>query len=331
MQISSIKKYLLIWVKSLLVQLSALCSFYGIGVTLLLLLHIIVGEKFVAVSILNNAMHLITLFCIPAFLVTLLIKEYRFPWALYLVPGVLAFIGWYGTAFIPRILLPHTSEAIELTIMTYNIEDSSVASSFVIDNSLRADVVGLQELLPNSSNISDYIYQSRTNAVFTQFPLISQESIEVYRSNGYKTFTAVKVEVMIVDQIVSIYSLHTTRPSLDLRPFKYTTKPRHDDILGVAKAIASDPNPILVLCDCNFSDRTDDYKIMDSLLNDAWKQSGFGLGLTAPTPEDGFLFPLLRSDYIWHSDEFKTVSIEVLPIEFSDHYPVIAQVQFYPS
>lgn len=142
---------------------------------------------------------------------------------------------------------------------------------------------------------------------------------------------AVKVVVDVEGIPVSVYSLHATRPSLTLRPFVYKTDWRSDDVAGLVKVVANDPNPVIVFCDCNFSDATEDYQLMTTVLQDAWKQKGVGLGLTAPVPDrnGGFPILLLRSDYIWHTHHFETVSVDILPIDASDHFPVFARLRFH--
>ena len=329
--IRKFKKYLDIWVHSTLLQFSALCGAYGIGVTVFLIAKLAVGEHILVISILSNGAHLLTLFCIPALLLTLIVKDYRFPWSLYLLPGTLAFILWYGGDFLPKFPVAADPEAIDIRVMTYNTKDSGIAVGFVAENSMDADIVGLQEVIPRMDNQFDNLYQRDTKAVFTHYPIVSEQPISIYRLNSNRTIAAVKIEVEISNHVVSVYSLHAFRPSLTIRPFVYVTDLRYRDIQALVNAVASDPNPAIVLCDCNFSDQTEDYKLMTTQLHDTWKERGMGLGLTAPAPagEGDFPFLLLRSDYIWHTDEFEAIAIDVMPIDLSDHYPVIAQLRFH--
>ena len=323
-----IQQYGVVFFDSILVQVAALCGLYGLFVIGYLILHFTLGERLFFISILNNGAPLITLFCVPMFLVTLIAKRYRFPWSLYLLPGTLAFLFWYGGEIFPE-SVGDNPEAIEFTVVTYNIANSLPVLSVVTDDVFGADIIGLQEVPRSLSGFDTFAYQNG-NGIYTHYPILSEAPEAVTYTIRDRDYTsAVKTEISIDGQRVSVYSLHAFRPTLRLRPFVYETGIRTNDVKGVADAVANDPNPVIVFCDCNFSDRSSDYQLLASQLTDAWKQRGVGLGLTAVAPagKGGFPFLLLRSDYIWHSDDFETISIDVLNVEMSDHYPFRARLR----
>lgn len=323
-----IRHYLILWLDALLVQAGALCGTYGLIVTIYLILKLIIGERWWIISVLNNGAHLITMFCVPAFILSLIVKRYRFPWSLYLLPGTIAFLLWYGGELLPEFPVSENQDAIEFSVMTYNIAGSYELLAMVANNEFPADIIGLQEVPRNMSGFGTFSQQGG-NAIYTEFPKSSEVAEAIYRIDNSKYVSAVKREIKIQEQTVSVYSLHAYRPSLTLRPFEYLTKPRTEDLQAVADAVAIDPNPVILFCDCNFSDQSDDYQLLTLHLQDAWKEKGVGLGLTANAPagSSGFPFLLLRSDYVWYSDEFESISIEVLSIKLSDHYPVLARLR----
>ena len=57
---------------------------------------------------------------------------------------------------------------------------------------------------------------------------------------------------------------------------------------------------------------------------DAFVEAGHGFGATYAG-----LWPLLRIDYILLPDSYMTVSHKIPRIEFSDHYPVIAEISMH--
>lgn len=318
---------------SFLIQLSALCGTYGLGVLVYLILHFTIGEQFVLVRLANNFAHLITLLCFPALLITLLTKRYRFPWSLYLVPGVIVFLIWHGGDFIPKFSPYRDSSGIDLKVVSYNIVDSYETLTLVTEDYFDADIVGLQEVPPQRSQKFDSLSQQDTNAIYTRYPVVGDKVMRVKATGDHHSVATVKIEVDIEGYTISIYSLHANRPILTFRPFVFRSETRKHDVEALVEAVANDPNPVIVFCDCNFSEQTDDYKLMATYLNDAWKQKGFGLGLTAPAPagESNSLFPIIRTDHIWYTDEFEAVDVEVLPLAVSDHYPVMAHIKFYPQ
>lgn len=63
------------------------------------------------------------------------------------------------------------------------------------------------------------------------------------------------------------------------------------------------------------------YRTMARGLNDAFSECGSGYSHTFR----GF-YNTLRIDYVLSSDDFETLSYEVLPVEFSDHHPVVVRL-----
>ena len=57
-------------------------------------------------------------------------------------------------------------------------------------------------------------------------------------------------------------------------------------------------------------------------LNDAWWKSGFGYGATSFSKHLYF-----RLDHILFSHHFKSTSIEIPKIDFSDHYPIVTNIE----
>ena len=57
-------------------------------------------------------------------------------------------------------------------------------------------------------------------------------------------------------------------------------------------------------------------------LNDAWWKSGFGYGATSFSKHLFF-----RLDHILLSHHFKSTSIEIPKVDFSDHYPIVTNLE----
>lgn len=85
--------------------------------------------------------------------------------------------------------------------------------------------------------------------------------------------------------------------------------------------IASSPYPILLCSDMNDTHSGYSYSQISSQLDDTFMEAGKGFGKTFPR----FWFPL-RIDHIFVSDDFSVRKHGVIWEEFSDHYPVVAEV-----
>lgn len=79
--------------------------------------------------------------------------------------------------------------------------------------------------------------------------------------------------------------------------------------------------PVIVCGDFNDVPLSYSYRTVASGLQDTFSEQGNGYAHTFA----GF-FNLLRIDYILVSEQFRTLSYEVLPTDLSDHYPVEARV-----
>lgn len=81
------------------------------------------------------------------------------------------------------------------------------------------------------------------------------------------------------------------------------------------------PYPVIICGDFNDVPMSYTYRTIASKLTDTFSEQGEGYAHTFR----GF-FDLLRIDYILVSKQFRTLSYQVFPLKYSDHYPVMARV-----
>ena len=88
----------------------------------------------------------------------------------------------------------------------------------------------------------------------------------------------------------------------------------------VLDAVARSRRPVLLLGDLNDVPLSRTLaKLRGSGLVDAWEQRGWGFGVTYPDA-----IPGLRIDYVLHSPNIQTESVQILDAGFSDHRPLRA-------
>lgn len=326
-----ISQFLYSWLISILIQIGAIGATYSLLVNLYLILHFTVGEKWKVISLLNNASHLILLGSVIAFLATL-ISPYRSIWIIYAAPGLIAFIAWYGWLFFPKQAINLPSDSITLRVATFN-----VAGNFYGDQSLRpvldfdADILGTQETSLDFMNALvpyyPYYVQNGQIVIFSRYPILEEEIRIIGSPPSLLTPIALRVVVNVNNKNISVYIAHPKRPELEVRPLIYDDAERKSGVSILIESLEQETNPVIMLCDCNMGDRSDDYKKLKHFLQDGWYQRGWGLGLTAPANQKDTPIPLLRSDMIWHSKEIITVSIKRgNDSGDSDHYPVLAEI-----
>lgn len=260
-----------------------------------------------------------------------MISPYRMLWGLYALPGVVAFVVWYGSLYFPFTAQPPAASGIQLRVMTFNVatptpSDTEFQQRLDIIEAIDADIVGLQESIELPSDVIPYpyTYTESSMTLWSRYP-IDTNSIKFTGSPGIPV--ALRVEVLVGNTPISVYVFHPKRPVLSVRPLLYDPSLRTQHVRQVITDIQNEQNPVIVLCDCNMGYRTDDYQILAGELVDSWRQRGFGLGLTAPVGQNDSPVLLLRSDIIWHTNDITTMTIEVYNDSGgSDHLPIFAEL-----
>lgn len=89
----------------------------------------------------------------------------------------------------------------------------------------------------------------------------------------------------------------------------------------IANHVKKSPFPVILTGDFNDTPYSYSYHTIAKELNDAFKQSGSGIGTSYASN-----IPFLRIDYIMTSDDFKTSNFKVIREKYSDHYPIKSYV-----
>jgi endonuclease/exonuclease/phosphatase (EEP) superfamily protein YafD len=80
--------------------------------------------------------------------------------------------------------------------------------------------------------------------------------------------------------------------------------------------------PAVVLCDCNFAETSEVYRMLAREVNDVHREIGWGFGKTAWS--DLLVMPVMRVDYIWYSDALTPIYTSFGDRAASNHRPLIA-------
>lgn len=314
---------------------------YGALIVLYLLLRLIGGESIPIVRMGNALMPALLVLAIAAGVIVLMMRRARL--ALLFAPFVLVFLLLYAGRYMPRAQAAVPEDALRLNIMTFNtLATRSADHARGLDVVLAqedVDILAFQEYVgePFASHpilLERFPYRVENadtgtipgNAIYSRFPL--ENVIFIPASLGH-----VRVEAVLPDGLrIAVYSAHPPPPlSLGMNPAV-----RSSEIADVLARVAGETVPVLLLGDFNTTEHSDDYARIDALLDDSFAQVGRGLGPT--WPDYGFQVPLvqgwlpiIRIDYIWHSDDF--VPLEAWPLGYagSDHHPLRAELAFTPS
>lgn len=112
-------------------------------------------------------------------------------------------------------------------------------------------------------------------------------------------------------------------------PRGVTSKAEQDRVMDHLLAIFEEmPGPKIIAGDFNATPLVSPIRRMETRLQSAFAQAGKGFGFTFPTPARriGLAGPFLQIDYIFHSDDYRTLSASVMKNHppFADHYPIRA-------
>jgi vancomycin resistance protein VanJ len=241
-----------------------------------------------------------------------------------------------------------------LRVMTFNIwagnTDTSGIERYIRE--IDADIVAIQEVTATYARngitaLRDkYPYQFNVgyqwgNLILSRYPFLSEDKIGA--AIGGVTHTEhQRVTFRFGSETIALYNIHLPYPLVgDVRLrsrfrliesfSRYDDRPRNALMRQLLTRLENEPYPMLVMGDFNLSDHSPTYQVIASQLHDSWKEQGWGLGATWPNARPAglprYVPPLIRIDYIWHSDSFRVLDIRQGQPLTSDHLPIIATLE----
>lgn len=319
-------------------MLRLLGTLYLVGLTLYLLLRFIFGDDFWLLSLVNTFAPLVFL-PLPFMLLHLWTRGQH--WKRFLATGLgLYALLWFGPYFWPK------GEAETLTstfmVVSYNMHDIKRGLSNWLEE-LKPDIVLLQEvpqdfldtLSPNLGEIYPHrlaqpqLYKG--NAVLSRYPIVASEDLA-----GFGDYVPQRLVLNLDDRALAVYNVHLSWPignrripkvSGPLRLFSaYDDSRRNQDLALLIDLLEQESLPFIAGGDFNLSQHSGGYAQLAKRANDSFRLRGWGWGNTWLI--DSSLPPILRIDYVWHSDELNTLEARSGPRRASDHLPVMASFAF---
>jgi len=232
-----------------------------------------------------------------------------------------------------------------ITVMSFNILYSNQNHKAIIDSIRfsKPDIVGFQELTQTSAQSienhlqADYPYSTlpllkpgQSAGLLSKFPIKQVEwfdlpplDIALHTTVWIKGRT---VHVFVVHLSPNNFFDHSITEFVPLVKERY--KRRKNETIQLKQIVQGTNGPILLLCDCNMTDTSEAYVRLNTVLNDSFRQVGWGLGHTFQPPH--LFFPIQRIDYVWYSDDFTPIQAYVGIDGRSDHLPIVATVRLNP-
>jgi endonuclease/exonuclease/phosphatase family metal-dependent hydrolase len=232
------------------------------------------------------------------------------------------------------------------TVMTYNV-GAGLAGPLRLVEVLRqsgADLIGLQEVSPEQGDAiaaflgEDYPHQVLHpvgipgKGLLSRYPLRETELLDLHP--GRPDLQAI-VDVPGGDLTAIV--AHPPPPRIWRNRVVHSAL-TNEQIAQIA-TVATRGHPAVLLTDFNRVGWQSAYRqLRQAGLIDAFGAAGRGLGFTLPTRLSHLAYrghplgevplpPLLRVDYVWHTQHFRTLDSWIGGNAGSDHLPVLAQLQ----
>ncbi len=331
---------------------SAASILYLLAILDYLVLRGLFGDRFWWLSLVNTFAYGLFLPLIILLPLALLTRGQRA--TLTLLPVMLVGALWFTPYYLPKHL--HAPGGTTLKVLTANVwgnnHDLRTIEAWIAESG--ADIVLMQEISPAyaGENLPDlldlYPYQANqadntrwgSNTTLSRYPV---QSIDVVDLGIPDQPTPVRMVVDVAGQPVAVYNVHLAWPVGPARlalpvdnfylnaAFGFNDRVRNQQIEALLRQLEAEPHPFIVGGDFNMSDHTATYQRVAVQMHDSFREAGTGLGKTWPVSTArgmaSVIPPLLRLDYLWHSDHFHTREAQVGPFIGSDHLPVLAVLE----
>jgi vancomycin resistance protein VanJ len=261
--------------------------------------------------------------------------------------------AWFIPPTLPKSIPPH--EGATLKVVSFNIfgegADRNLDAEVDWLLTTNADVIFLPEVMSQGVDprlarlnaVYPFEYYTRWDKhLFSRYPFKTVDTVRL--TNGYEPRRMIRAVIEFEGRDISLYAVHLPVPVSDdsgidvtdtsrsrfagLFITRYDETTRNRQIANLLSIIQDDPNPVIAAGDFNTNSTSPAYGRIAAVLKDTYAEAGYGLGHTwgyAPVLRlPAFIPPVLRVDYIWHSDDLMALSHEVAPGLGSDHLPIVA-------
>ncbi|MCY4145908.1 MAG: endonuclease/exonuclease/phosphatase family protein [Chloroflexi bacterium] len=256
---------------------------------------------------------------------------------------------WFALPALYRPVAPPQGETFR--VVTFNVQGSNHdlgrAMNWLLEQA--PDIILLQETAEGYDSrlaplYDAYAYEDHVESgarIFSRYAILQRTVIVLEDEPGRLALR------LLLDQNgreLAVYAVHMTLPlrprendavGEDIGPealLRYDEARRNAQIRQLLTRLREESAPTIVAGDFNMSDTSLIYAELAGQLRDAWREAGTGAGRTWPLAEaialPRIIRPLLRIDYIWHSDALRPTHAAVGAPIGSDHLPFFAEFEW---
>jgi vancomycin resistance protein VanJ len=330
-----------------------LTNLYVVTLIIYLILRGLFGDRFWWLSLVNTFAYILFLPLLALLPLALLFRARLH--TLRLLPVALVGGLWYGPYYLPKPPV-ETASGRTIQVLTHNVwgnhHDLHQMEEWIRQSN--ADLVLLQEIspayatdsLPNLMDIYPYQFSQPDssrwggNITLSRYPIVSREYIDLETPD---TPYPQRIIIDVDGQYVAVYNVHLAFPRGHIRlpamaanfylsvVFGYDDKIRNKQIDRLLEQLKKEPYPFIVGGDFNTSDQSATYGKLAQRLHDSFRERGVGMGGSWPVSAarglPAFIPPIIRIDYLWHSDGLRTIEAYQGAPTGSDHLPLFATLE----
>ena len=258
---------------------------------------------------------------------------------------VLIVIGlyWFALPTLHQPVAPPQGDT--FTVVTFNVQGHNRELEAATDWLLaaEADVIVLQETAEGYDHRLARLYDVYAHEdhvegsvrIFSRYAILEREILTIEDEPGR---LALRLALDAKGRELAVYAAHFVLPqrfanAYGVLPdiginyvFRYDEGRRNAQIRRVLEILETETRPFLLVGDFNMSDASLIYDEIAGQLGDAWRGAGSGAGRTWPVAEavgwPRVIQPLLRIDYVWHSEGLRAAEAAVGEAIGSDHLPL---------
>lgn len=334
--------------------INALTLIYLLFMLAYLVLRLTVGDGNTRLALVNSFAYLLFI-PLPLLLILAFIARSRMA-LLRLLPVLLVVLVWIGPRFLPKPIVS-ARETKTIRVFTANTWVSNSLPD-LLETRLResdADVLCIEEVKPNfaTEHLPKFqpLYPYQTvqpdptrpgdTYILSRYPILDVKTIDL----GIAGFPNPQRAVIQIDShMLAVYAVHMAWPlnedAVEATGLNYYVQLmlafddhlRNQQIDNLITYLKAEPLPYVVAGDFNMSDFSATYGKLAAMMHDSFIEDGQGLGGSWPVTTHNnmpkWLPPLIRIDYIWHSNELRTIRAWQGAETGSDHLPLLAELAF---
>jgi len=284
-------------------------------------LHLATGDSIPIVRMINYLAPWVSMWLLLLCLLNLI--THRYVLAVLLLLPAMAIAYPFAPQFLPKSATYADAKIIKVMSYSKMGRNNDLESVAAVIMKEKPDILLMQEvgakIFPLLSDLYDgdevYAVRNRIGVLVSRFPFTALSG-----SKGSPNVAALNLP----GATVTVWDVHLDKSFTSARA-------QVQGIQSILAEVRRTAGPVIVAGDFNATPGSEPYKLTNQVLKNAHAEAGFGFGFTFPSSARrmGVITPFMRIDHIFYNGYFSVIDAYVVKeAGGSDHYPIVAMMQF---